>query len=54
MKFTTLLLLFLSIVTFAQVNLNPSITTNSESNFLCNQKEIILSVSIKNSEYTYR
>lgn len=54
MKCTTLLFLFLSIVTFAQVNLNPSITTNSENNSLCNQKEIILSVSIKNSEYTYR
>ncbi|GGD83938.1 hypothetical protein GCM10011514_54940 [Emticicia aquatilis] len=53
MKYTTLLLLFLSIVTFAQVNLNPSITTNSENNSLCNQKEIILSVSIKNSDYTY-
>lgn len=53
MKYITLLLLFLSIVTFAQVNPNPSISTNSENNLLCNQKEIILSVSIKNSDYTY-
>jgi hypothetical protein len=54
MKLTTLFLLFLNVAIFAQVKQNPTLTTNSIDNLLCIQKEIILSVSIKNSDYTYQ